>query len=565
MMGTLVLLDLMGGVALLLWGLHMVNSGVLRAFGPDLRHLLSKAVGNRFAAFAAGLGLTAILQSSTAMALMTSSFASEGLVGLVPASAIMLGANVGTTLIVQVLSFNIFAVAPILFIIGLVAFRVGARTRVKDLGRVAIGLGLMLLALHVLIDSLAPAENAPSVRVLLNAITNDPVMCILIAAALTWAVHSSVATVLFVMSLAYSHFVTPFAALALVLGANLGSAINPVLEGGHRDNPASYRVPAGNLLNRLIGIVLVTPFLHPIAEGFQAFQPDMAKMTAEFHMAFNVALAVIFIGLLDPLAWVSRKLFPEQKASANPSAPRYLDENLLEAPSLALADAARETLHMGDVVEQMLQKVMIALMTDNRPLVAEVSRMDNIVDRLDEAIKLYVTKLTRDSLDEREGRRAMEVISFAINLEHIGDIIDKNLSEVAAKKIKRKLQFSPEGAAELAAFHKRVLDSLKIAFAVFMSGDVIEARKLIAEKAELRNAELAAAERHLERLREGRPETLETTSLHLDVLRDLKRIHSHICSVAYPVLDMAGETPAAEVAESDPITLASPGTKPTSQ
>jgi phosphate:Na+ symporter len=220
---------------------------------------------------------------------------------------------------------------------------------------------------------------------------------------------------------------------------------------------------------------------------------------------------------------------------------------------------------MGDVVEQMLQKVMIALMTDNRPLVSEVSRMDNIVDRLDEAIKLYVTKLTRDSLDEREGRRAMEIISFAINLEHVGDIIDKNLSEVAAKKIKRKLQFSPEGAAELTAFHKRVLDSLKIALAVFMSGDVIEARKLIAEKVELRNAELAAAERHLERLREGRPETLETTSLHLDVLRDLKRIHSHICSVAYPVLDMAGETPAAEVAESDPITLASPGTKPTSQ
>jgi phosphate:Na+ symporter len=564
-MGTLVLLDLMGGVALLLWGLHMVNSGILRAFGPDLRHLLSKAVGNRFAAFAAGLGLTAVLQSSTATALMTSSFASEGLIGLIPALAIMLGANVGTTLIVQVLSFNISAVAPILFIVGLVAFRVGARTRVKDLGRVAIGLGLMLLALHVLIDSLSPAETAPSVRGLFNAITNDPVLCIVIAAALTWAAHSSVATVLFVMSLAYSHFVTPVAALALVLGANLGSAINPVFEGSHRDDPASYRVPAGNLLNRLVGIVLIMPFLHPIAEGFQAFQPDMAKMTAEFHIAFNVALAVIFIGLLDPLAWLSKKLFPEQKASPNPSAPRYLDENLLEAPSLALADAARETLHMGDVVEQMLQKVMIALMTDNRPLVAEVSRMDNIVDRLDEAIKLYVTKLTRDSLDEREGRRAMEIISFAINLEHVGDIIDKNLSEVAAKKIKRKLQFSPEGAAELTAFHKRVLDSLKIAFAVFMSGDVIEARKLIAEKAELRNAELAAAERHLERLREGRPETLETTSLHLDVLRDLKRIHSHICSVAYPVLDMAGETPVAEVAESDPITLASPGTKPTSQ
>jgi phosphate:Na+ symporter len=288
-------------------------------------------------------------------------------------------------------------------------------------------------------------------------------------------------------------------------------------------------------------------------------------MTAEFHIAFNVTLALIFIGLLDPLAWVLTKIFPEQKASTNLAVPQYLDESTLDTPSLALADASRETLHMGHVVEQMLQKVMTALMTDNRALVTEVSRTDNIVDRLDEAIKLYVTKLTRGSLDEREGRRAMEIISFTINLEHIGDIIDKNLSEVAAKKIKRKLQFSSEGAAELAAFHKRVLDSLKLAFSVFMSGDVSDARELIAEKAELRNVELAAAERHLERLREGRPETLETTSLHLDVLRDLKRIHSHICSVAYPVLDMAGENPAAEVAESDPITLASPGTRPTAR
>jgi phosphate:Na+ symporter len=423
----------------------------------------------------------------------------------------------------------------------------------------------MLLALHILIDTLAPAENAPAVRVMLNAITNDPVLCILIAAALTWAAHSSVASVLLIMSLAYSHFVTPVAALALVLGANFGSAINPILEAGHRDDPASYRLPAGNLLNRLVGIVLVTPFLLPIANLLESIQPDMAKMTAEFHIAFNVALAVIFIGLLDPVAWVLTKIFPEQKVSTNPAVPQYLDEGTLDTPSLALADASRETLHMGDVVEQMLQKVMTALMTDNRALVTEVSRTDNIVDRLDEAIKLYVTKLTRGSLDEREGQRAMEIISFTINLEHIGDIIDKNLSEVAAKKIRRKLQFSSEGAAELAAFHKRVLDSLKLAFGVFMSGDVGNARKLIAEKAELRNVELAAAERHLERLREGRPETLETTSLHLDVLRDLKRIHSHICSVAYPVLDMAGENPAAEVAESDPITLASPGTRPTAR
>jgi phosphate:Na+ symporter len=557
-MGSLVLLDLMGGVALLLWGLHMLQSGILRAFGPDLRRLLAGALRNRFVAFAAGIGLTALLQGSTATALITSSFAAEGLVSLIPALAIMLGANVGTTLIVQILSFNISAVAPILFIIGLVAFRSGAGSRIKDIGRVSIGLGLMLLALHILLDTLSPAENAPGVRVFMSAVTGDPVLCILIGALVTWAVHSSVASVLLIMSLAFAQFISPYAALALVLGANLGSAINPVFEGARRDNPASYRLPLGNLVNRLVGVLLVAPWLGPIARILQAWQPDMAKLTAEFHVAFNLATAIIFIGLLDGMARLLKRLLPDRVRESDPARPRYLDDGALETPSLALADAARETLHMGDLVEVMLRKVMTAIMTNDRTLVDQVSRMDNSVDSLDEAIKLYVTRLTRGSLDEREGHRAMEIISFTINLEHIGDIIDKNLSELATKKIKRRFQFSPEGAEELAAFHKRTTDSLRIAFGVFMSGDVNEARKLLAEKALLRNAELAATERHLDRLREGRPESIETTSLHLDVLRDLRRIHSHICSVAYPVLDAAGELPARRHAESAAATLSAP-------
>ncbi|MEO6841723.1 MAG: Na/Pi cotransporter family protein [Bradyrhizobium sp.] len=558
-MGSLVLLDLMGGVALLLWGLHMVRSGILRAFGPDLRLLLAKALNNRFAAFAAGIGLTALLQSSTATALITSSFTAEGLVSLVPALAIMLGANVGTTLIVQILSFNVSWLAPVLFVLGLVAFRSGARSRIKDVGRVSIGLGLMLLALHILLDTLAPAENAPGMRVFMNAITGDPVLCIVIGAAVTWVVHSSVASVLLVMSLAYAQFISPFAALALVLGANLGSAINPVFEGARRDNPASYRLPLGNLINRVVGVLLIAPFLRPIAEHLHIWQPDLAKMTAEFHIAFNVVTAIIFIGLLDTMAQLLKKLLPNRVQETDPSRPRYLDESALETPSLALADAARETLHMGDLVEIMLRKVMAAMMTNDRSLVDQVSKMDNSVDNLDEAIKLYVTKLTRGSLDEHEGRRAMEIISFTINLEHFGDIIDKNLSELATKKIKRRFQFSMEGADELSAFHKRTMDSLRIAFGVFMSGDVNEARKLLVEKAHLRNTEIAATERHLDRLREGRPETIETTSLHLDVLRDLRRIHSHICSVAYPVLDAAGELPAIQNAERELAALPAAG------
>lgn len=552
LVASMILLDLMGGVALLLWGLHMVHSGIVRGFGPDLRHLLSVGLRNRYYAFIAGMLVTLLLQSSTATALMTATFAASGTVGLAPALAIMLGANTGTALIVQLLSFDISAVAPVLFVVGLFAFRRGKRTRTRDIGRAIIGAGLMLLSLHILLDTLAPAEEAPAVRGLIGLITREPILSVAIGAALAYAAHSSVAVVLLVMSLAFSQFVTPEAALALTVGANLGTAITPMVEGGRAGDPASRRVPLGNLIMRSIGCAAVLPFLHPIAAELLKLEPNASRMTADFHVAFNAAIALVFIFPLDSVASLLTRLLPEKKKPEDPSLPIYLDEATLSMPSVALACAARETLHMGDVVEDMLRQSLAALMSNDRKLVAAISRMDNIVDRLHEAVKLYVTRLTRGSLEEADGHRAMEIIAFSINLEHIGDIIDKNLMELASKKIKRRLTFSPEGAAEIAAFHQEVLENLKLAFGVFMSGDVKIARQLIAEKTKLRNAELSAAESHFARLREGRPESIESSSLHLDILRDLKRIHSHICSVAYPVLERAGELQPNRLKTADP-------------
>jgi phosphate:Na+ symporter len=539
-MAGMILLDLVGGIALLLWGLHMVQSGVMRAFGGDLRWFLGKALGNRLRGFAFGLAVTAALQSSTATALMISSFAGSGFIALVPALAVMLGANVGTTLLVQLLSFNVSAAAPVLLAGGVIAFKRAAKTRVRDLGRVAIGLGLMLLALHILLDTLAPAENAPAVRSLLAGITGDPVLNLLVGALFAWVAHSSIAVVVIVMSLTFSNFVAPAAALALVLGANLGSAINPVIEGSG-GNPASQRLPVGNLVNRLVGCVIALPFLDRIARFLAMVDPSHARQVADFHTAFNLALAVLFILPLGTYARLLTLLLPERKEVADPAAPLYLESAVLSTPMLALTGAAREVLHMGDIVESMLSRTMTAFLSDDRKLVAEIESMDNSVDKLHEAVKQYVTQVTRESLDERSARRAMEIISFSINLEHIGDIIDKNLMELAAKKIRNRLKFSPEGVNELQALHRRVLDNLKLALGVFMSGDAAIARRLLGEKVQIREAERAAAENHLGRLREGRPESIETSSLHLDILRDLKRIHSHICSVAYPVLETTGE------------------------
>jgi phosphate:Na+ symporter len=540
-MGSTVILDLMGGVALLLWGLHMVHSGVVRAFGADLRRLLGIALQGRFRAFLAGVFVTAILQSSTATGLMSASFVTSGTLDLVPALAVMLGANVGTTLVVQILSFNISVVTPVLLLTGVIAFKRGGRTRTRDMGRVVIGIGLMLLALHIFLGALVTSERVlPISQALLGAITAQPIVCLAIVAALTWAAHSSVAVVLVVMSLGAAHLVSPTAVLAMVLGANVGSALNPLIETSQPGNPASRRLPLGNLLTRIVGCALVLPFLNPIADTLQRYEPNPARLAADFHTAFNLLLALVFIGPLDFVATRLTRWLPDQPKSADPGTPVYLDPSAASAPAVALVCAAREVLRMGDLIETMLRQAMTAMLTNDRKLVAEISKMDDAVDSLNEAVKLYVTRMTRDSLDDRDGYRAMEIISFSINLEHVGDIIDKNLMDLASKKIRRGISFSKEGEADLVEFHRQVVDSLKLSVGIFMSGDMNVARQLIAAKSQLREKEFSAAERYLVRLREGTPETIESYSLDLDILRDLKRVHSHLCSAAYPVLERAG-------------------------
>jgi phosphate:Na+ symporter len=539
-MGSTVILDLMGGVALLLWGLHMVHSGVVRAFGADLRRLLGLALKGRFRAFLAGAFVTGLLQSSTATGLMVASFVTGGTLDLAPALAVMLGANVGTTLVVQVLSFNIAVVTPVLLLAGVIAFKRGARTRTRDLGRVVIGIGLMLLALHIFLGALVTTESAAVSRALLGAITAQPFLCLAVAAAITWAAHSSVAVVLVVMSLGAANLVSPTAVLAMVLGANVGSALNPLIETSQPGNLASRRLPIGNLLTRVVGCALVLPFLNPIADILQRYEPNPARLAADFHTAFNVLLALMFIGPLDFVATRLARWLPEQPKNADPGTPAYLDSSATGAPAVALVCAAREVLRMGDLIETMLRQAMTALLANDRKLVSEISRMDDAVDSLNEAVKLYVTRMTRDSLDDRDGYRAMEIISFSINLEHVGDIIDKNLMDLASKKIRRGITFSKEGESDLVEFHQQVVDSLRLAVSIFMSGDIDVARRLIAAKTQLREKEFALAERYLSRLREGTPETIESYSLDLDILRDLKRVHSHLCSAAYPVLERAG-------------------------
>lgn len=540
MSATHILINLFGEIALLLWGIHMVHSGMVRAFGGGLRRILGMGLKNRARAFFAGLGITTLLQSSTATAMMATSFTAEGFVGLVPALAAMLGANVGTTLIVQLLSFDISLVFPVLILIGVVTFRCSSRTRTRDVGRIFTGLGLMLLSLHLLSDTVQPIEGAAAIRDLLHAITRDPLLNMAAAATFTWAAHSSVAGTLFIMSLAGAGLVTPEAALAMVLGANLGSAINPVLEGTAGD-PLKLRLPLGNLLNRAAGCLFALPLLTVLAGWLEQVDADPARLVANFHTGFNLALAALFILPLPALAALLVKLLPEQAASQDPSTPLYLDRSALETPSAALSNAAREVLRMTDVVDTMLQGSQEVFRSNDRERVIEISQMDDILDRLHREIHRYIAAIGRDALEDEEWGRVSEILALAINLEHIGDIIDKNLMELASKKIKLRLSLSREAVDEVDDMHKRLLDHLQLAIAVFMHSDGRAARRLVAEKEQFRELERAATHRHFVGVQEGRADSVETNGLVLDIVRDLKRIDAHIAATAYPLLERSGE------------------------
>jgi phosphate:Na+ symporter len=544
------LIDMAGTVALLLWGVRMVQTGVQRAFGPNLRGLLERALQGRLRAFAAGVGVTAVVQSSTATGLMVAGFASLGLVGAVPALAVLLGAGVGTTLIVQVLSFHVAGVAPALFLAGFVMFRRGASERMRDLGRVAIGLGLMLLSLHLLVGIVTPFEDAPGLRMVLGVLAGEPVLALLLAAVVTWAAHSSIAIVLLVMSLAAKGAVPEVAALAMVLGANLGTAVNPILEGGAGDDPVARRLSVGNFALRAAGCVAVLAVLEPVSAALVGVVGDAGRLVALFHSGFNLALAAVMLPLLGPYARLLRLVFPDRMDRVDPGRPVYLREAAREVPGVAIGAAAREALRLADVLDAMLAGLREALARPDRRPIAETRRLDDVIDRLNTAIKAYLTGLDAAAMGEADHRRVEEILVFAHNLEHAADVVERDLMGAAAKRLKRGLAFAAEDEAVLLGLVERVQANLHAAAAVFMAADVRAARALAAEKEVFRDAEERATQAHFARLRVGLTERAEAGALHLDVLRDLKQVNAHLVAAsAYPVLKHQGELLASRVRE----------------
>ena len=533
------LLNLLAAIALLVWGTHIVRSGVLRVYGTSLRQVLRRSVGNRGTSFVAGVGVTGLLQSSTATALLVSSFVSQGMITTSAALAVMLGADVGTALMVQFFSLNLAWLAPLLIVSGVVVYLSKKNERAGQIGKIVLGLGVIILALQMVTAATAPLTQAAGVRVLFAQLSGDLLLDVLIGALLVVVSYSSLAVVLLVATLSATHVVPIEVALPIVLGANLGGGLLALLTTWKADAIAR-RVPLGNFLFKAAGVAAAVMALPLVTPYLIKLQDDPQQLVVQFHLLFNIVLAIGFIRFTERFASITERWLPAPRPTDAVGQPKYLDPVALDTPGLALGNAAREAIRLADTVHEVLTGLLTVLKTNDLSLVEALRRKDDEIDRIYSAIKRYLAQVSREALEANEARRWTEIIQFTINLEHIGDIVERLLLDIAQRKIQHKLSFSGAGMSEIGDLHARLTSNLQLAVAVFLNGDLKSAQQLIAEKVTFRELELSYADRHLHRLFENKQQSVETSSLHLDLLSDFKRINSLICSVSYPILESAG-------------------------
>lgn len=539
-----ILIQLAGAIMLLLWAVRLVRTGIERAHGALLRDALRGASRGRMRAALAGIVLAILLQSSTAVAMLAASFAATGTLGVAGGIAVMLGADVGSALVVQALSFDLGWLVPLLLFAGASMFLKFESRTIKQTGRSALGIAFILISLRMVGEATAPMRNSDFMPVIIAYLQDDAITAFLLAGLFTWLIHSSVASVLLLMSMAAQGVLPAEVALPMVLGINLGAGL--VAAGLTRGQAVeARRIPAGNLLFRAAAAagLLVASRLVEIPPDW--FGTGVGRQVVNMHLAFNLVLLVACLPLTAAMEAATRKLVRDKPAEAtdDPITQRInaLDRSAIKVPNVALTSATRELLRMAETVDVMLRPVMDLFDSGDEKRIARIRALDQEVNRAHTEIKLYIAEVNRDSMSQEEARRGVELTGFAINLEYAGDIIAKNLLTLAEEKARKQLNFSREGLKELTELHERVLANSQIAMNVLVSSDLETARHLAAEKEHVRRLERESHERHLKRLQTGTTESLETSDIHLEALRALKEINSLLVSLAYPLLTQSGE------------------------
>ncbi len=532
----LTLLNLLSAVTLLIWGTHIVRTGILRVYGSNLRHVIGQNMASRPLAFVAGILVTAMVQSSNATAMLVTSFVGQGLMALTPALATMLGADVGTALMARVLTFDLSWLSPLLIFLGVIFFLSRKQTRAGQLGRVGIGLGLIILALQLIVEAAAPITHAQGVKVLFASLTGDILLDALMGAVFAMVSYSSLAAVLLTATLAGAGVISLPVAIGLVIGANIGSGVLAFLSTSMQ-NAAGRQVALGSLLYKLFGLLLIIPVLDPLAHWMDSLDFSPQEVVIGFHLLYNTLRCLLLLPTVGPMAKLCAWLLPERPQDSGRAKPRHLDPTALVTPSLALANAARETLRLGDLIDNMLEAMLDVLRGKQTAVTQEMRSLSDDVEALYSAIKLYLAQMPREDLSDQDSRRWAEIIELAINLKLAGDLIERMLRKVQQQKTSQRRQFSEVGLEELAGLHTQLIANLRLGLSVFLSADPESARQLLREKRRFRAQERRLAHAHVSRLQRKIVQSIETSSLHLELIADMKRLNSLFCSSAYVVLE----------------------------
>ncbi|SDS36754.1 phosphate:Na+ symporter [Pseudomonas asplenii] len=548
----LTLLNLLSAVTLLIWGTHIVRTGILRVYGSNLRQVIGQNMARRPLAFVAGILVTALVQSSNATAMLVTSFVGQGLMALTPALATMLGADVGTALMARVLTFDLSWLSPLLIFLGVIFFLSRKQTRAGQLGRVGIGLGLIILALQLIVEAAAPITHAQGVKVVFASLTGDILLDALIGALFAMISYSSLAAVLLTATLAGAGVIGLPVAIGLVIGANIGSGVLAFLSTSMQ-NAAGRQVALGSLLYKLIGLLLIIPVLTPLVDWLDDLDFSPQEMVIGFHLLYNTVRCLVLLPSVGPMARLCAWLLPERPETNGKLKPRHLDPAALDTPGLALSNAARETLRLGDLIDNMLDAVLSVLRGQQTAIAIEMRRLSDDVEVLYNAVKLYLAQMPREDLGEQDSRRWAEIIELSINLKLAADLIERMLRKVQQQKTDKRRSFSEDGLEELAGLHRQLIDNLRLGLSVFLSADPESARQLLREKRRFRAQERRLAHAHVSRLQKKIVQSIETSSLHLELIADMKRLNSLFCSSAYVVLETS-ETGALASEETADIT-----------
>jgi len=521
--------SLFGGLGVFIFGLNYGSKGLIRASGAKIRDLLFTLTKNRLIAVLVGIMATVILGSSTASSILLVRFASSGLILLNQALSLLLGFGVGTTIVVQIIAFRLLDYG--ILIVGIGFFLMHLVPKFRNTGQAIFGLGLLFFSLKLMSLVTSNLKFLPAFDTLIAGLADYPILGIMIAALIAFLLRSSAAIIGIVLILSFDSLITLNQAIPLVLGANLGTTFSAFFAANTVDG---RRVAYAHLLFNLIAVIIFIPFIKFIPPIISFIGGDAARQIANFHTAFNIFTAILFLPLISPFAKFLKSIIKETKTDILRM--RRLDPAFLSTPAIALGQAAREILYMADITIKMFEESMKVFQTRDNSLRKKVIEADDQVDELEESITLYLTKISEGEMDTSLSHYHRALLSAAAEIEHIGDVISKNLMTYAKKQISSGLVFSDEGFSQIGKLHEFCLTTLRMA----IDGLTTKDEKLIKEAADRRELGYKMAkefnEFHLARLKRGLKESVETSTIHLDIISDLDRINFHAAEIAEGLL-----------------------------